>query len=97
MNVLERLDEQFAHYKQRHRDIVYGMRDEHMDDFHEEYEAETRRVFTNLTPDERQEIFQIMLQDFKNELEDCFVENYTDEVMKGLILVQIFEQLVQKE
>lgn len=64
------------------------------DDPQEAFKKEMERVFSDLTPEERQDLFRSLLDKAKRDLEDHITECYVLDTLECMAVVQIFSQLV---
>lgn len=99
MNIYEKLDEKYGQFRKDHEDMVWGRYEGDQDeyDLHEDYEETMKKVLVELTPEEKTEMFQTIVEGLKHELEDMWAEMYPGETVKILLMLQVFNQLVPKE
>ena len=100
MSIYEKLDEKYGQFRKDHEDMAWGRYKgphEHPDDLSDDYEETMKRVLVELTPEEKTEMFQYIVERLQNELEDMWAEMYPGEIIKILLMLQVFNQLVPKE
>lgn len=97
MGILTKLDEKYRKYDDWKIEELRYDNDpyyDYYDELVEAFEEDMRNELANLSVEERMEVFESILIEAKNELEDHCVEKYAGKSVQLLLLIQLVSQVV---